>query len=91
MGEYAAAFIVVVSRSLACSTLHTRPGFVSPPWDGILSAHGRALRTLSLEIESITRGDRASAGLNEIDIAGEDAIGLVPDRSVVLRLVDDEL
>jgi len=72
-------------------TLRELASSVPPQWDGILSAHGRALRTLSLEIESITRGDRASAGLGEIDIAGEDAIGLVPDRSRVLRLVDDEL
>ncbi len=72
-------------------TLRELASSVPPPWDGILSEHGRALRTLSLEIESITRADRASAALGEIAIAGEDAIGLVPDRSLVLRLVDDEL
>jgi hypothetical protein len=72
-------------------TLRELASSVPPPWDGILSEHGRALRTLSLEIEAITRADTASAALGEIDIAGEDAIGLVPDRSLVLRLVDDEL
>jgi hypothetical protein len=72
-------------------TLRELTSCVPPPWDAIFSEHGRALHTLSLEIESITRADRASAALGEIDIAGEDAIGLVPDRSPVLRLVDDEL
>ena len=65
---------------------------VPPPWRGIFSEHGRALHMLAREIESITRVGRApAAALGEIDIAGDDAIGVVPDRSRVLRLVDDEL
>ena len=72
-------------------TLRELSASVPPPWDGIFSEHGRALHTLSREIESIARADHAPDALGEIDIAGEDAIGLVPDRSRVLRLVDDEL
>jgi hypothetical protein len=82
-------------------TLRELTNSVAPPWDGIFAEHGRALHTLSREIESITRVDRVPAAtradsalptaVGEIDIAGDDAIGLVPDRSLVLRLVDDEL
>ena len=73
-------------------TLRELANSVPPPWRGIFSEHGRALHTLAREIESITRVGRApAAALGEIDIAGDDAIGVVPDRSRVLRLVDDEL
>jgi len=79
------------------STLRELARSVVPPWDGIFTEHGRALHTLGREIESITRVDRSRAlprpetAVGEIDIAADDAIGLVPDRSSVLRLVDDEL
>jgi hypothetical protein len=81
-------------------TLRALSNVVPPPWDGICAEHARALRTLSQEIESITRSDgpttaRVGSGRpdadREIDIAGDDAISLVPDRTPVLRLVDDEL
>jgi hypothetical protein len=82
-------------------TLRVLAGAVPPPWDGICAEHARALRTLSQEIESITRsaGSPTTARVEpsspdthrEIDIAADDAISLVPDRSPVLRLVDDEL
>ena len=73
-------------------TLRELANSVPPPWRGIFSEHGCALHTLAREIESITRVGRApAAALGEIDIAGDDAIGVVPDRSRVLRLVDDEL
>jgi hypothetical protein len=73
-------------------TLRELARAVPPPWDGIFSEHGRALRTVALEIESITRAPHAPAtALGEIDIASDDGMGLVPDRSPVLRLVDDEL
>jgi FlgN protein len=81
-------------------TLRVLSGAVPPPWDVICIEHARALRALAQEIESITRSDRAptasrveTAGpgpQGEIDIA-DDAISLVPDRSPVLRLVDDEI
>ena len=80
-------------------TLRELAAIVPPPWDGIFAEHGRALHTLAREIESITRRTRADHARveprpdahGEIDIAADDAIGLVPDRSLVLRLVDDEL
>lgn len=82
-------------------TLRVLSGAVPPPWDVICVEHARALRTLAQEIESITRADRtptagrvetvAADAHGEIDIAADDAISLVPDRSPVLRLVDDEI
>jgi len=81
-------------------TLRVLAGRVPPPWDGICADHARALRTLSQEIESITRADGvttarvepgASRTHGEIDIADDDPIGLVPDRTPVLRLVGDEI
>jgi FlgN protein len=73
-------------------TLRELANSVEPPWSSIFSEHGRALHTLAREIESITRvGMTPAAALGEIDIAGDDVIGIVPDRSPVLRLVDDEL
>jgi hypothetical protein len=82
-------------------SLRALAGAVPPPWDGICAEHARALRMLSQEIESITRVDGAtttarveralSDAHGEIDIAVDDAISLVPDRSLVLRLVDDEI
>jgi len=78
-------------------TLRELARCVAPPWDGIFTEHGRALHTLGREIESIARVDRSHAlprsesAVGEIDIVTDDAIGLVPDRSSVLRLVDDEL
>ncbi len=81
-------------------TLRVLSGAVPPPWDVICIEHARALRALAQEIESITRSDRAPTASRvetpgpdphgEIDIA-DDAISLVPDRSPVLRLVDDEI
>jgi hypothetical protein len=82
------------------ASLRVLSGLVPPPWDGICAEHARALRTLSQEIESITRADVpttarvetvASDTHREIDIAADDAISLVPDRTPVLRLVDDEI
>jgi hypothetical protein len=82
------------------ASLRALAGLVPPPWDGICADHARALRTLSQEIESITRADvpttarveTGSSGTHgEIDIAADDAISLVPDRTPVLRLVDDEI
>jgi hypothetical protein len=82
-------------------TLRVLSGSVPPPWDVICVEHARALRTLAREIESITRADRAPTASRvepsaadahgEIDIAVDDSISLVPDRSPVLRLVDDEI
>ena len=81
-------------------TLRVLAGMVPPPWDGICTDHARALRTLSQEIESIARADgtataRAEPGASvthgEIDIADDDAISLVPDRTPLLRLVGDEI
>ncbi len=82
-------------------TLRALASAAPPPWDGICAEHARALRTLSQEIESITRTNGAPATARvetaapdahgEIDIADDDAISLVPDRSHVLRLVDDEI
>src|SRR6478735_2210284 len=40
-------------------TLRVLAGAVPPPWDGICTEHARALRTLSQEIESITRSNAA--------------------------------
>jgi flagellar FlgN protein len=72
-------------------TLRELANSVEPPWAGIFWEHRRALHTLGREIESVTRVGRSpAAALGEIDIAGDDAIGVVPDRSRVLRLVDDE-
>jgi hypothetical protein len=82
-------------------TLRVLSGAVPPPWDAICAEHARALQTLGREIESITRADsppttgRVEALVadahGEIDIAADDAISLVPDRSPVLRLVADEI
>ena len=79
-------------------TLRELAAVVPPPWNGICAQHGRALETLSREIEAITRRaphparatEPARAG--EIDISTvdrDDALGGIPDRSPVLRLVDD--
>ena len=83
------------------SSLRVLSGAVPPPWDVICAEHARALQTLGREIESITRADcppttsrveaAATDAHGEIDIAEDDAISLVPDRSPVLRLVDDEI
>jgi hypothetical protein len=82
-------------------TLRVLSGAVPPPWDVICIEHARALHTLAREIESITRADRAPTASRvdavapdahgEIDIGADDSISLVPDRSPVLRLVDDEI
>jgi hypothetical protein len=82
-------------------TLRLLAGAVPPPWDGICAEHARALQMLAREIESIARADGppttsgvqavAADAHGEIDIAADDAISLVPDRSPVLRLVADEI
>ena len=66
---------------------------VPPPWDGICAEHGRALEMLIREIEVITRPALARAQVppGEIDIASDDALSGIPDRSLLLRLVDDEI
>jgi hypothetical protein len=82
-------------------TLRELAAVAPPPWDGICSQHGRALQTLAREIASMARSDRTptaprvanatSAAHGEIDIVDNERAGLVPDRSPVLRLVDDEI
>jgi len=81
-------------------TLRELAARVPAPWDGICTEHSRALRTLTREIESITRANAAPAAPRvelsppdthgEIDIVAYDRLG-IPDRTPVLRLVDDEL
>jgi len=81
-------------------SLRVLAGAVPPPWDGICAEHGRALKMLTREIEVITRPaparPRAQGAPGEIDIstvdgASDDALSGIPDRSVLLRLVDDEI
>jgi hypothetical protein len=74
-----------------------------PPWDGIFNEHRRALLNLAQEIESITKSNRellqrghqaareALEAMGEIDIDAYDAHGTLPDRSLVLRIVDEAI
>ena len=78
-------------------TLRELAAAAPPPWDGICAEHGRALETLSREIETITRrAAERSRPPGEIDIVTVDreaaaALRGIPDRSLVLRLVDDDI
>jgi hypothetical protein len=81
-------------RELASST--------PAPWDGIFAEHRRALLDLAREIDAITKSNRdLSAGSHrtardatrgiDIDIDEYDAHATLPDRSLVLRIVDEEI
>jgi len=84
-------------------TLRELATVAPPPWDGICAEHGRALEMLCREIEVITRrapnaarATEPATASGEIDIAAadrslDDALGGIPDRSLVLRLVNDEI
>jgi hypothetical protein len=73
-------------------TLRELVAIAPPPWDSILSEHRRALVMLSQGIEAITQSSRDEspryASVGEIDIDAYEASVGIPDRSVVLRLVD---
>ena len=84
-------------------TLREVTAAVPPPWDGICAEHGRALALLAREIEVIARpapprvrapepaGASREIDISSVDRAADDALGGIPDRSGVLRLVDDEI
>ncbi len=84
-------------RNLASST--------PTPWDGIFTEHRRALLGLAREIDAITKSNRevsqgghetapgtpGASGDSDIDIDTYDARATLPDRSLVLRIVDEAI
>jgi len=84
-------------------TLKELSGLTPAPWDGIFAEHRRALLALAQEIDSITKSNRellqrghqaareALAAMGEINIDAYDAHGVLPDRSLALRIVDEAI
>jgi hypothetical protein len=82
-------------------TLRELASLTPTPWDGIFSEHRRALLDLAKEIDAITtwnrelsHGGRQAAretlgATGDIDIDAYDARAALPDRSLVLRIVDE--
>ena len=84
-------------------TLSELASLTPAPWDGIFTEHRRALLALAQEIDTITKSNRellqrghqaareALASMGEIDIDAYDARGVLPDRSLMLRIVDEAI
>ncbi len=84
-------------------TLRELSGLTPSPWDGIFAEHRRSLLSLAQEIDAITKSNRellqrghqaareAIVATGEIDIEAYDARGVLPDRSLALRIVDEAI
>ncbi len=86
-------------------TLRELSSMTPTPWDGIFSEHRHALLALAEEIDKITktnrelmqrghdaaRGTLGAGGDTAIDIDMYDAHGTLPDRALVLRIVDEAI
>jgi hypothetical protein len=84
-------------------TLRDLASLTPAPWDGIFGEHRRALLALSQEIDAITKSNRelsqrvhpAARGtlgeMGDIDIDAYDGQPTLPDRSLVLRIVDEAI
>jgi hypothetical protein len=87
-------------------TLRDLASLTPTPWDGIFAEHRRALLDLAGEIEAIrtsnrelsrraqgaarrTLGDEGEIDIGEYDL--HDADATLPDRSLVLRIVDEAI
>jgi FlgN protein len=101
-----AVLVADAGRELGLSgspTLRELAGLTPSPWDGIFTEHRRALLTLAQEIDSITKSNRellqrghqaareAIAAMGDIDIDAYDVHGMLPDRSLALRIVDEAI
>jgi hypothetical protein len=86
-------------------TLRDLASLTPTPWDGIFTEHRRALLGLAQEIDAINASNRklsqggheaahgtlGGMGAGDIDIDEYDAHATLPDRSLVLRIVDETI
>jgi hypothetical protein len=84
-------------------TLRELAALSAPPWDEIFAEHRRALLAIAQEIDALTNSNRellrhgqaetaaAIAATGEIHIDAYEARGALPDRSSVLRIVDEAI
>jgi hypothetical protein len=101
-----AVHVTAVGQELGISdtpTLRELAELTPAPWDGIFGEHRRALLALAQEIDTITKSNRellqrghhaareALAAMGEIDINAYDATGAAPERSLLLRIVDEAI
>jgi hypothetical protein len=99
-----AVHVADAGRELGISeapTLRELASLTPTPWDGIFTEHRRALLGLAEEIHAITKSNRelsqdgrqeargTPAATGDIDIDAYDAHCTLPDRSLVLRIVED--
>jgi hypothetical protein len=102
-----AVHVADAGRELGISgapTLRELASLTPTPWDGIFAAHRRALLGLVQEIDAITKSNRelsaqdghqeargTPAAMGDIDIDAYDTRSTLPDRSLVLRTVDEAI